>query len=214
MRNSDLDHAFLAEAERQRAFLHRGMGVLGAVDPQRREIATGDALGADVQPQGLARRREREKDVDRRRVVDDAEEVRRQAEGVAQPAQGERFELGQCRRRLPEHAIRVERGAEQLAEDAGLRAGDAEVGEKAGVIPVRDAGEDLLLELAQQLVIRLAAVRRTIVELPLHIARLHAREHGKGVDVLEIVGDPVDGFVRGFAERSRGGVELRHGAEV
>ncbi len=82
------------------------------------------------------------------------------------------------------------------------------------MVPVGDAGQDLLLELRHQRVVRLAGLTRRGGELFLDVARLHAREHGIGVDVLQVIGDPVDEAVCGGAEFVGGGVELRHRAEV
>ena len=80
-----------------------------------------------------------------RRVLDDAAARRRraeplrQAEQVDQPVQHHGLDLGAGRAGGPEHALHAEPGADQVAEHRRAGGVGREVGEEAGVLPVRQA---------------------------------------------------------------------------
>jgi hypothetical protein len=101
-------------------------------------------------------------------------------------------------------------GGQQFGEDAGLRTGDRKVGEERGMVPVRDAGNDLLREIGEQRVVRTAAVGRGGGELLFDVAGLHAREDVVLLDAVEIVRGPVNETMAGSAEFVRVRIELRH----
>src|SRR5207237_6906372 len=95
----------------------------------------------------------REKRVDRCRVVDDSEQPVRKAKRFSKPGKRDDLELRQRRRGLPQHSIRIDRGSQKFRQNAGLRAGDREVGEERWMVPVCDAGDDLRFEIGDQLVV-------------------------------------------------------------
>ena len=78
----------------------------------------------------------------------------------------------QRRRGAPEEADLVERRGEQLGEDAGLGGGVGEVGEEARVLPVRDARQEDLVEVAQHRRERLRLLGRRSGQLRADLARL------------------------------------------
>ena len=72
----------------------------------------------------------------------------RQADEPAEPCQRHFFELSGRGRGSPEHGLLVERGAEKVGQDAGRASGDGEVPEEAGMIPVRQAWNQHMLEIS------------------------------------------------------------------
>ena len=96
---------------------------------------------------------------DRRRVVDDALERRRQPDQLAQPAEGDFLQLRGRRRRAPQHRLHVEAGGEHLREHAGAAGADREVGEEPRMVPVRQAWNDDLFEVREDAIERLARTR-------------------------------------------------------
>ena len=157
----DLAQRLLPVTEQDDGLVDRGVRLVRAVHAHARDIA---AAGKTPRPhrrrQPLARRRERVQRGDRRRVVDDSLEVATQAEQLPEPAKRDLFELRRRRRRPPQHRLNVERGGQELREDAGRAAGDREIGEEAGMVPVRDAGNQHPLEIGKDGVEGLALGRR------------------------------------------------------
>ena len=78
----------------------------------------------------------------------------------------------------------------------GLRRRDAEVGEEARVVPVRDARHQHAVEVGEHVRERLRLLGRRRRELRADLAGRDRRHHGSLADALEIVGRPVD---RGMA---------------
>ena len=76
-------------------------------------------------------------------------EAPRKADQLPHPVEDELLELGGGGRRPPEHRVDVQRGDQELRQDPRLGARDREVGEEARVVPVRDAREEHLVEIAQ-----------------------------------------------------------------
>ena len=81
-------------------------------------------------------------------------------------------------------------GAEQLGEDAGLRAGVREVREEARALPVRDPRQEHLVEVAEHVRERLGALRRRGRQPRAQLARLDLREHGQLAHALEVATRP------------------------
>ena len=134
--------AVVAEAEQDHRLVDRRVRLVGAVDAVARQL--GPARHPRCPHAGdrrLARRRQRVQARDRRRVVDDAFEGVGQAHQLTQPPERHLLEFGHRRRGPPQHALRVERGGQQLRQHARPAARDGEVGEEAGVVPVGDARE-------------------------------------------------------------------------
>src|SRR4029079_12133888 len=175
--------------------------VLAAVDADAADvIACGKPGAADVRHRRFSRGGEGVQCGDRRRVVDDAVEGVGQADQPLQPAQRDLLELGCRRRRAPQHRLLVERRREKLAEDAGGAAGDGEVGEEAGMVPVRDAGKDDALEVGEDRVEVFAALRRVRGERVADRAGPYTRKDWIAGRILEVIRYPVRESVRLLAE--------------
>ena len=192
----DLAHALPAQAEDDRALLDRGVRLVGRVDAEAGYVGTpGHPLLPDLEPGGLARRGERAQRGDRRRVVDDAAEGGGQAEELPEPVEDDVLQLGGGRRRAPEHGVDVERGAEELAEDPRSGAADCEVREEARVVPVGDARKDHALEVREDPVERLRALRRRRGQGASNVAGLHAGQDGVSFRRRQEPRDPVHDLV-------------------
>src|SRR5207244_10379279 len=96
----------------------------------------------------------------RGRVLDVAVPAARKAEELGQPVEGHRLELRRGGRGAPDEGDRVERGGEELGEDARLRGRGREVREEARVLPVRDPGQEELVEVVEHGRERLGMLRR------------------------------------------------------
>ena len=129
-----------------------------------------------------------------------------QAEQLPHPVDGPQLELRRRGRGAPEDRDLVQRRREQLGEDPRLRRGRREVREEARVLPVRQRGDDQLVEVAQHVRERLALLRRRERQLRGELARLHLREHRQLADALEIARRPVDRRVHRRSRKSN-----RHG---
>jgi hypothetical protein len=144
-------------------------------------------LGAEhgaVRPQ-VARRGQRRERGRGCGVLDVPVQAFRKTEELSHPVDGELLELGRRRRGAPQHRVHVEGGGEELGEDAGLGPRDGEVGEEARVVPVRDPGEEHLVEVAQDGRERLRSVGRGGGEGRTDLARLDLREHGLLANALQ-----------------------------
>ena len=119
-------------------------------------------------------------------------EPRGQAEQVDEPVEDVRLELGRGRRGRPQHALHAEPGGEQVAEDRRPARVRREVGEERRVLPVRDARQHDLVQVAQHVRERLAGLGRRVRQRRADLARRDlARAPGR-LDALLVVGDPVD----------------------
>src|SRR5688572_20484323 len=78
------------------------------------------------------------------------------------------------------------------------------------MVPVRHSRKDLRFEFLQQLAIVMPFLRCRFCELSFGVARVEARQHVVAVDVLEVIGDPVDQPMPGLAEFRRRCIQL-HG---
>ena len=182
----------LAQAEGHHRLVVRRVRLLGRVDAIRRQAAAREAQRADVRHGRLPRRRQRVQGGDGGGVVDHAFELGRQPEQLPQPAERHLFQLGRRRRRAPEHGLHVQGARQQLRQHAGRAAGDGEVGEEAGMVPVRDAGQEDALEVGEDGVERLAGLRGGRRELRADLPRPGAGQHGVAVVLTEVGRDPVD----------------------
>ena len=116
----------------------------------RSSLASGGLAGGD-------QRRQRR---GRGAVLDVAVPAGRQPEQLGDPVEHHALELGRRRRRAPQDRDRVERRRQQLGEDRRLGRAGGEVREVARVLPVRDAREQHLVEVAQHRRERLGLVGR------------------------------------------------------
>jgi hypothetical protein len=137
-------------------------------------------------------------------VVDVAVEDRRQVDHLPQPVADPLLQLDGGRRGAPEHGVDVEAGGQHLAQDARTRAGDGEVGQEPGMVPVRHVGLDQSLVVVQQEIEGLPGVRRRGGQGAAHVAWKYRRQNGRqdGVSVHppQVVGDQVGGPVQGRAQ--------------
>src|SRR5471032_1488141 len=136
--HGDLAHVILADADGDGAFFNRRVRLFGSVDHQSGEVAAGAGFGVGefagggdgVHAAGGSG------------VVDHAEPVGGKAAPFAEPAEHYLLQFGDGRGGLPQHAVAVEGGGEEFAQDAFAGGGVGEVGQEAGVVPVRHGGDD------------------------------------------------------------------------
>ena len=138
-----------------------------------------------------------------RGVLDVTEPGAGQAEELRDPVHDVLLQLRRGRGGAPQHPVRVQRRDEELREDARLGARVREVGEEAGMVPVRDGRDDQLVEVAEHVGERLALLRRRLGELGAQRPGLDLRQHREVADALEVVGRPVDGGAAVLAEAQR-----------
>ena len=183
----------LSQPQHDDRLVDRRVRVLGAVDTQRRQVRpAGETAFAHFGRRLLSGGCQRVQRRDRGGVVDDPFECVRQPEQTSQPPQRHLLELGYRGRGAPQHALRVERGAQELGEHAGATAADGEVGEEPGVIPMGQPRHDVAFDVGEDRVHRLAPLGRGLRERVAKLARPRARQHGVAFGVFEIPPDPVD----------------------
>jgi hypothetical protein len=83
---------------------------------------------------------------------------------------------------------------------AGTRGVRRKVGVEVGRLPVRDAGKDDALDVAENLVEGFALFRRVGRQLRANFSRLHSRQNREALDAGLVVGDPVHDGVALAAE--------------
>ena len=152
-------------------------------------LGADDDAGAGLR---CARRSERHHRAGRGRVLDVAVQAVRQPEQLREPVERQLLELLERRRGAPEDADLVQARAEQLGEDAGLRAGVREVGEEARALPVGERGQEDLVEVAEHVRERLGGLGRRRRQARAQLTRLDLREHRELAHALEVGRDPVD----------------------
>ena len=69
---------------------------------------------------------------------------------------------------------------------------------------MRDSRHDDFVDIAEDRRERLALLRRPVGQAAANFSRLDLREHGQLLDLLHVVGDPVDDFAAVAAEFVRG----------
>ena len=156
----DLEQAHVREARDARAPLDRRVRLRGPVGDQAVDRRAGPR-------RLLARDHVDEVRGVRRAHLDHAAaradrrlEVLREPEQVDEPVEDVRLDLRQRRAGGPDHALRAQPGRHQLGEDRRARRVGREVGEPARGLPVRDARQDDLVQVAQQRRERLGLLRR------------------------------------------------------
>ena len=108
-----------------------------------------------------------------------------------QPIEHVRFKFRACRTGGPEHALHAQSGGKQIAENGGPGGVRGKVGVEVGRLPVRDAGKDDALDVAENLIEGFALLRCFWWQLRANFSRLHARQNRKAFDAGMVVGDPV-----------------------
>ena len=106
-------------------------------------------------------------------------------------------EAGAVRQRI---ATEFRVAASSSARMPGSADGDCEVGEEPRVLPVRDAREEDLVEVAEHRGERLRLLGRRLRQPRADLPRLDLGEHGQLAHPFEVVGRPVDGAVAVLAE--------------
>ena len=89
---------------------------------------------------------------------------------------------------------------DQLGQDPGLGRRDREVREEARVLPVREGGQDQVVEVAQHVRERLAPLGGRFGQRGGELAGRNLREHRQLADPVEVACDPVDRSVAVLAE--------------
>ena len=199
----DAPEPALSQSQRHHRLVDRRVGMLGAVDPQPREVrAAREAALADLGHR-LPGRGEGVQGRDGGGVVDDPLERVRQPEQAPEPAQGHLFELGHRRGGAPQHPLSIERRAQELGEHAGAAGADREVREEPGMVPVGQAGDDQPFDVVPDGAPRLAVGRRLRRQGPADLPRLHPGQHRVPLGLFQIPADPVDQLVTRLPERRR-----------
>ena len=83
---------------------------------------------------------------------------RGKAHELPKPAERHLLELCRRRRGSPEHGLLIERRRQELGEDAGRAGADGEIGEKAGMVPVRQSRHEDALKVVEDGVERLTVL--------------------------------------------------------
>ena len=124
-----------------------------------------------------------------------------QPDHLAQPVHDDLFDLGRGRARLPAHPLRAEPGGHEIGEDRRVARVRREVGEERRVVPVRDPGQDQLIEPRQrrrQLAPRARRLRR---EARPDLPRPHRAPHRQALDPLPVRRHPLHHLVSQPAKR-------------
>ena len=159
----DLAQGLVAESEENHRLVDRGMGLVGAVHAIGREVRlTGHPSRAHSRHCGFTRRSQRVERGHRRGVVDHTFERIGESDQLAQPPEGDLFEFGDRWRRSPQHALRIERGRQEIGKHAGTASRAREVGEEPRVIPVCDPWNDQAVEVGQDRLERFALFRSVL----------------------------------------------------
>ena len=103
-----------------------------------------------------------------------------------------RLQLRAGRAGRPEHALHAEAGGEQVAQDPRAGGVGREVGEEVGRLPVRDAGHDDVVDVAQHVCEGLAALGRGVRQAGADRSGGSAREDRIVLDFLHVAGDALD----------------------
>ncbi len=127
-----------AQAQRHACLLDAAVRLLRRVDDGRADLRpTSQPEGGRVQAGSLARGRDRDERRRRCRVGQEPIERVGQAERATEPADDHLLELRADRRGPPQHRVLAQHGGDELAEDPRARRRGREVGQEAGVLPVR-----------------------------------------------------------------------------
>ncbi len=116
----------------------------------------------------------------------------RQAEKLREPVECHLLQLLQRRRGAPEDPDLVQPRDQELGQDPRLGGGADEVGEEARALPVGQAGQEDVVEVAEDARERLSLLGRRNGQPRANLARLDLREHRQLADALEIRGDPLE----------------------
>ena len=151
-------------------------------------------LGADddAATRGLARSGERRDRRGRGGVLDMAVPAAGQPEQLRGPVQRQTLELRRGGRRPPQERNRVEGRGEQLGEDPRLPGAHREVREEAWALPMRNPGQEDLVEVSEHVRERLAAFGRRRRQTRTDGAGLDLCENRKIADPFEIPRSPVE----------------------
>ena len=142
----------------------------------------------------------------RRRVLDDsparpaAVKGARQVEEIDHPVEDAGLELGAGRAGGPHHPLYRQPRRSELAEDRRPRIVARKEGEEVGRLPVRDAGQDDLVEVADDVLERLAGLRSALRQGRRYLAGLHLGQDRQRLHPLLVVGDPIDQLMATAAE--------------
>src|SRR6185312_5453701 len=102
--------------------------------------------------------------------------------------------------RLPRQPDDAEPCAHEVSEDAREQPVGWEVSEEAGMLPVRNSGQDEPIDVCRDYLEGLASLWRFLGKCARDIARRHPGHDGALANMRTIVRDPVDDAMAGFAE--------------
>lgn len=115
-----------------------------------------------------------------------------QPAGLHQPVQHVLFQLGDRRRRRPQHALHAKSGRYQLGQHRRRGGVGREVAEEAGCLPVGERRHDHPVEVGQCSGQVAPKLGRVGIELVTHPPRLDRRPHWEVVGALPVIRHPLD----------------------
>src|SRR6185503_1254812 len=139
-------------------------------------------------------------------VIDDAVKRIGKAKKAAQPRERDLLQFRSRWRRAPKHRLLIERRRQKFSQHAGRARRGGEVREEAGVIPVRQRGNEDAFEVRKDLIEAFAGFGSALRQGATHLAWRDARQDGVPLGATQIVGDPLHEGVPVAAEL--GGVHL------
>ena len=196
----DMADVVAAEARQQRRLVDRAVRLVRAIDCQRLLFRLQAAAAGAMFCRPLARAQQGDQGVGGRSVLDHAAPGIAEAGHAAQPIGHHLFQLGERRAGLPGEAEGAEAGREIVAQHAGWQAVGGEIGEEAGMLPMRQARHDDALHVGEDGIEALGLKRRLRRQLRLDVAGLHAGHHRQRGDAGAVVRDPVDQLMAEFPE--------------
>ena len=113
-----------------------------------------------------------------------------QAQPLPQPVQHQCFHLGSGGRRLPQHALLRQDRGDEIGQHRRRRGVGREIGEEARVLPMGQAGDDLVVDLGQNTLQPRALLGRVVRKARAHGARVQRGAHRKVSDLAVIAGAP------------------------
>ena len=184
-----------AEAGQQGCLLDTAVALVRGVDHEGR-LAGLEALAVLAEAGGpLAGAEERRESGGAGGVVDHSCPRLAQARHLAEPVHDHLLHLGCGGARLPAHALHAEARGHDVRQDRGVARIAWEVGEEAGVVPMRDAGHHVPVERGQRLIQPSALLRGMGGKRGPDLSRLHLTHDRHVGQPLAVVRDPIDELV-------------------
>ena len=185
----DLDEVLLPDPGDSDGLVDRRVGLRRSVDP---ELLLPRHSGVVPSPpeRALPHRQHGAEIGGGSRILDDALEPLRQPEGLAHPVDHAGLDLGSRGRGLPEHALGRHGRRQALRDHRGGRGIGGEVGEEAGVLPVRHAPRHDALEVGEDRLHVHRLFRWSCRQHGSDLARRGLRPNGPLIERGQVLGAP------------------------